>query len=308
MIKDNFDNLSKDYQRIEKTILYMDQHFYEQPPLSELAKNVNLSEYHFHRLFRRWAGITPKQFLKLLTIDYAKSLLEESRSLLDVTYKTGLSSMSRLHELFVTMDAVTPGEFKLRGEGLTIIYGIHSTPFGKCLLSVTDRGICGLSFITENNVDESIKNLIQEWNGAKFIENNNFTSDYIDQIFVPTNNYDKPKLNLYLKGTNFQIKVWQALLSIPHECVLSYDYIAKCVGSGDGLKSIGQAVMTNPIAYLIPCHRVIHDIGIFGSYKWGIARKRALLGWEAARGNSDLLIKPNENISTYDKSIYVDEI
>lgn len=308
MVKDSLYKLSTDYHRIEETILYLDQNFREQPTLSELARNVNLSEYHFHRLFKRWAGITPKQFLKFLTIEYAKNLLDESPSLLDVTYNSGLSSVSRLHELFVTIDAVTPGQFKKRGEGLTIIYGVHPTPFGKCLLSVTEMGICGLSFITDNNVEQSMKDLKREWTGAEFIENVNFTRDYMDKIFIPSSKGNRSRLNLFLKGTNFQIKVWQALLNIPSEHVLSYEDIAKCIGTQEGLRTIGEALMTNPIAYLIPCHRVIHSIGIFGSYKWGTARKRAILGWEAAKGKTVLSDRYIEHIQSLDTPARINEI
>jgi AraC family transcriptional regulator of adaptative response/methylated-DNA-[protein]-cysteine methyltransferase len=283
MPKDDFRSLWKDYLRIEEAILYLDQNFREQPTLSEIAGSVNLSEYHFHRLFKRWAGITPKQFLKFLTIEYAKNLLYESHSLLDVTYDSGLSSISRLHDLFVSIDAVTPGEFRKRGKGLTIVHGLHPTPFGKCLLSVTERGICGLSFTTEENLEASLRNLKQEWAGARFVESMDITRDYIDKIFVPAPNGEKPKLNLLLKGTNFQIKVWEALLNIPSDCVLSYRDIAQSVGSADELKAIGETVMKNPIAYIIPCHRVIHRIGVVGPYRWGSVRKKAMLGWEAAR-------------------------
>ena len=308
MVKDSLYKLSKDYHRIEETILYLDENFREQPTLSELARNVSLSEYHFHRLFKRWAGITPKQFLKFLTIEYAKNLLDESPSLLDVTYNSGLSSVSRLHELFVTIDAVTPGQFKKRGEGLTIIYGVHPTPFGKCLLSVTERGICGLSFITDNNVEQSMKDLKREWTGAEFIENANFTRDYMDKIFIPSSKGNRSRLNLFLKGTNFQIKVWQALLNIASEHVLSYEDIAKCIGTQEGLRTIGEALMTNPIAYLIPCHRVIHSIGIFGSYKWGTARKRAMLGWEAAKGKIVLSDRYIDHIQSLDTPARINEI
>lgn len=285
-MRDDFEGLWKDYLRIEQAILYLEKNFREQPALGEIARSVNLSEYHFHRLFRRWAGITPKQFLQLLTIEYAKNMLDESRSLLEITYNTGLSSPSRLHDLFVTIDAVTPGEFRKKGNGLTIVYGVHPTPFGKCLLSLTERGICGLSFLTGESPEEAINSLMKEWAGARFVEDADVTRSYVDAIFVPSPLGEKPKLNLYLKGTNFQIKVWQALLGIPPEHVLSYDDIAESINTADGLKTVGEAVMTNPVAYVIPCHRVIHRIGIVGPYKWGTARKRAMLGWEAARGEA----------------------
>jgi AraC family transcriptional regulator, regulatory protein of adaptative response / methylated-DNA-[protein]-cysteine methyltransferase len=282
--KNSLTLLSKDYFRIDQAILFLEQNFREQPSLKEIADHVHLSEYHFQRLFKRWAGISPKQFLKLLTIEYAKKLLEESRSLLEVTYKSGLSSLGRLHDLFVTVDAITPGEFKNKGEGLEIIYGIHPSPFGDCLLSVTERGICGLSFIAQGgDCEEVIKDLKSEWFGAKFSENSSITQMYVDQIFVSSNKKDKPKLNLYLKGTNLQIQVWKALLSISSEFVLSYTDIANLIGKPYAVHEVGKAMMANPIGYIIPCHRIIYKIGIIGNYRWGSARKRAMLGWEAAQ-------------------------
>ncbi len=281
MPNDNLTLSSKDYLRIERAILFLERNFRKQPDLKEIAKSVHLSEYHFQRLFRRWAGISPKQFLKLLTIEYAKELLQKSRSLLDVTYKSGLSSPGRLHDLFVTVDAVTPGEFKMKGEGLKITYGFHPTPFGECLLSVTDRGICGLSFITHGGHESAIKSLKDEWPRAEFLEDPNLTQTFVDQVFVPFRGENKPKLNLFLKGTNFQIKVWEALLMIPPGCVLSYKDIANLIRKPDAVRAVASAIATNPIAYIIPCHRVIRKIGIIGDYRWGTARKQALIGWEA---------------------------
>ena len=276
---------SKDYLRIEQAILFIEKNYREQPSLKEIASSVHLSEYHFQRLFRSWAGISPKQFMSFLTIEHAKKLLKESKSLLDVTYKTGLSSPGRLHDLFVTIEAVTPGEFKKKGEGLNINYGFHPSPFGECLLSVTDRGICGLSFLTEGNREEAVTELNKEWLGARFVENPSLTQSFIDHIFVPSRRKNKPRLNLFLRGTNFQIKVWEALLRIPPEFVLSYEDIAHLIGKPYAVQEVGKAMMTNPIAYIIPCHRIIYKIGIIGNYKWGSARKRAILGWEAARRN-----------------------
>lgn len=281
--KNNLTLPSKDYLRIEQAILFLERNFREQPDLKEIAKSVHLSEYHFQRLFRRWAGISPKQFLKLLTIEYAKKLLQESKSLLDVTYKSGLSSPGRLHDLFVTVDAVTPGEFKMKGEGLKITYGFHSTPFSECLLSVTDRGICGLSFITQGERESAIKSLKDEWPRAEFIEDPNFTQTFVDQVFVSSRKENKPELNLFLKGTNFQIKVWEAVLMIPPGFVLSYEDIANLIGKPDAVRAVANAIAINPIAYIIPCHRVIRKIGIIGNYRWGTARKYAIIGWEATR-------------------------
>jgi AraC family transcriptional regulator of adaptative response/methylated-DNA-[protein]-cysteine methyltransferase len=281
--KNNLKLSSKDYIRIEQAILFIERNFRKQPDLKEIAKSVHLSEYHFQRLFRRWAGISPKQFLKLLTIEYAKKLLQESRSLLEVTYKSGLSSPGRLHDLFVTVDAVTPGEFKRKGERLKITYGFHSTPFGECLLSVTDRGICGLSFITQGERQGAIKSLKNKWSRAELVEDPNLTQTFVDQVFVSSRKENKPKLNLFLKGTNFQIKVWEALLMIPSGFILSYQDVANLIRKPDAVRAVANAVSMNPIAYIIPCHRVIRKIGIIGDYRWGTVRKQAIIGWEAIR-------------------------
>ena len=295
--KNNLTLSSKDYMRIEQAIFFLERNFRKQPDLKEIAKSVHLSEYHFQRLFRRWAGISPKQFLKLLTIEYAKKLLQESRSLLEVTYKSGLSSPGRLHDLFVTVDAVTPGEFKRKGEKLKITYGFHPTPFGECLLSATDRGICGLSFITQGECQSAIKSLKNKWPRAELIEDPNLTQIFVDQVFVSSRKKNKPKLNLFLKGTNFQIKVWEALLMIPPGFVLSYQDVANLIRKPDAVRAVANAISINPIAYIIPCHRVIRKIGIIGDYRWGTPRKQAIIGWEAIRRRETivdrLIITPN---------------
>jgi AraC family transcriptional regulator, regulatory protein of adaptative response / methylated-DNA-[protein]-cysteine methyltransferase len=281
MLANNYGQLAEDYTRIEQAILFLEKNFRQQPDLKEVATSVGLSEYHFQRLFSRWAGISPKRFLQFLTIEYAKQLLTESKSVLDATYESGLSSPGRLHDLFVTCEAITPGEFKNKGEGLTITYGFHPSPFGECLLAVTDRGICGLAFVSGSNRDNVLTELKNKWPQAKFAEDPTHILPFVEQIFNPVKS--RQALPVILKGTNFQIKVWQALLKIPPGSVVSYDELASLIGQPGAARAVGNAVAQNPIGYVIPCHRVIRKIGAVGDYHWNPTRKRAILGWEAAR-------------------------
>lgn len=281
---ESFNQLFEDYQRIEQAILFLEKNFQDQPDLKQVAGSVGLSEYHFQRLFTRWAGISPKRFLQFLSIEHAKQLLAESKSILDAAYETGLSSPGRLHDLFVTYEAVTPGEFKRKGEGVIIAYGFHLTPFGEVLLAVTERGICGLSFVAAEGREATLTDLQRRWPQAKFQEDPAQTMPLIEQIFSPSENeQERLPLKLHLKGTNFQIKVWQALLKIPPGRVASYETIAALIDQPTAKRAIGQATGQNPIAYLIPCHRVIRKVGSFGEYQWGAVRKKAILGWEAAQ-------------------------
>jgi len=273
-------SMSEDYERIEKAIHYLDERFPDQPDLSEVAKSVNLSPWHFQRLFSRWAGISPKRFLQFLMLDYAKQALERSENVLDATYAAGLSSPSRLHDLFVTVEAVTPGEYKKRGAGLRIAYGYHPSPFGECLLAVTERGICAMYFVTSGR--EAVLNEVRRrWPAAEFAEDPKATSPYLGRIFPRSNHRDK--LPLDLRGTNFQIKVWQALLEIPPGAVVPYEELAARVGNPKASRAVGSAVGQNPIAFIIPCHRVIRKVGAIGGYHGGVDRKRVMLAWEAVR-------------------------
>ena len=277
-------SMPNDYARIEKAIHYLDERFPAQPDLEEVAKSVNLSPFHFQRLFRRWAGISPKRFLQFLMLDYAKHALDESGNVLDAAYAAGLSSPSRLHDLFVSVEAVTPGEFKKRGAGLSIRYGFHPSPFGECLLAVTDRGICAMYFVTSSH--EAVLNEVRHrWPGADFVEDAKATGQYLEQIFP--RNRRPGKLPIDLRGTNFQIKVWQALLEIPPGAVVPYEDLAARVGNPKASRAVGSAVGQNPIAFIIPCHRVIRKVGAVGNYHGGVSRKRAMLAWEAARTHSE---------------------
>jgi AraC family transcriptional regulator of adaptative response/methylated-DNA-[protein]-cysteine methyltransferase len=271
-----------DYARIEKAILYIDGNFRGQPDLKELARNTGLSEYHFHRLFTRWAGISPKRFLQFLTAEYARGLLRESRNVLDAAYGAGLSGPGRLHDLIVNVYAVTPGELKEEGAGITIRYGVHPSPFGDCLLAITDKGICALAFLPGRSKGEAVEELRTRWGNANLVLNPKVTKSVAERIFVPSRRGGAPPLNVIVRGTNFQVKVWEALLRIPPGCAASYEEIAARIGARRAVRAVGSAIARNPVAFLIPCHRVIRKMGAFGEYGWGPARKKAMLAWEAA--------------------------
>ncbi len=276
-MNNNLKQLSEDYLRIEQAILYLEQHYKDQPNLEEVAANIGLSEYHFQRLFTRWAGVSPKRFLQFLTKEGAKELLDKSENLLDTTNEVGLSSLGRLHDLFVTTEAVSPGEYKSRGEGVTIRYGLHASPFGKCLIAVTERGICHLGFVQTSEGD-AIDNFVAEWKNARMIEDHRTTAPLIEPIF--NLDYHGKPLNIHLRGTNFQLKVWEALLQIPTGAVTTYEGLAERIGQPTASRAVGTAVGHNPIAVLIPCHRVIRKVGEFGNYRYGASRKKALLARE----------------------------
>ncbi len=277
-----FSQHSEDYKRIERAIRFVEANFKSQPSLDEIAESAHLSKYHFQRLFKRWAGISPVQFLQFLTLEYAKERLAESRSLLDTSLDAGLSGPSRLHDLFLTFVAMTPGEFKRLGADLKIEYGLHPTPFGECLLATTDRGICHLGFLAGNDHSTALYQLQQNWPGAKLIENQANTGSIVNNIFIPAHTSESRPFHLLLKGTNFQVNVWQALLTIPSGNIVSYQDMADYIGHPKAFRAVAGAIALNPVAYLIPCHRVIAKSGQIRGYRWGSARKRAILGWEAA--------------------------
>jgi AraC family transcriptional regulator of adaptative response/methylated-DNA-[protein]-cysteine methyltransferase len=277
------ETLSRDYSRVEKAILYLEENYHRQPELREVARSIHLSEYHFQRLFRRWAGISPKRFIQFLTLEHAKKLLADSHSVLDATYDSGLSSPGRLHDLFVNLEAMTPGEFKAQGGGLRISHGFHPSPFGECLLCVTERGICGLGFVGAGGRAGILRDFQSRWPEAHWEESPRRTQPYISRIFGGEKRNGSRPLTLVLQGTNFQIKVWEALLRIPMGSVVPYEDLALTVCSARAARAVGGAVGKNPIAFLIPCHRVVRKAGGIGGYHWGSARKKAMLAWEAAR-------------------------
>jgi AraC family transcriptional regulator, regulatory protein of adaptative response / methylated-DNA-[protein]-cysteine methyltransferase len=279
--------LSEDYERIEQAILFLERNYRSQPGLNEIAESLGLSEYHFQRLFTRWVGISPKRFLQFITKEHAKEMLEASSSILDASYQAGLSGPGRLHDLFVVTEAVTPGEFKNRGEGLTIDYGFHPSPFGECLIATTARGVCYLAFVEDRDYDKALLEVITHWKKAKVKENIVSTRPLAHQIFTFSQKALTEPLHLHLTGTNFQLKVWEALLRIPSGHVVAYEDLARLVGEPNAARAVGAAIGRNPVPVIIPCHRVIQKVGKFGNYRYGAARKKALLGWEMAHEVSE---------------------
>lgn len=275
---------SEDYGRIAQAIAFMQQNHLSQPDLATIARQIHLSEYHFQRLFTQWAGISPKRFLQNLTVEYAKSRITQTNNLLELTLEAGLSSPGRLHDLFVKLEAMSPGEFKAEGTGLQIRYGIHDTPFGQALIATTSRGICNLHFlegIDRERVAEQKLHL--QWTQAKIILDPQATQAICDRIFNRTALSSSKPLVVFVKGTNFQIQVWRALLSIPFGGITTYQRIAEIIERPTAVRAVGNALGNNPIAYLIPCHRVLRESGRLGGYRWGLERKTAMLGWEASQ-------------------------
>ena len=272
-----------DYARIERALHFLNANHLRRPTLDEIATHVHLSPFHFERLFQRWAGTSPKRFLQHLTKEHAKTILHDSRSLLDAAYEAGLSGTGRLHDLFVSCEAVTPGEYKSRGEGVTIEYGFHPTPFGECLLARTGRGICTLRFLPTSSKPAAVRELRDEWAAARFVRNDGGTGGICRRIFGGTAKDGRTPFHLHLRGTNFQLKVWQALLTILPGKLANYGDLAAKIGSPKASRAVGSAVSRNPVAYLIPCHRVIRSLGVIGDYRWGRERKQAMIGWETAR-------------------------
>ena len=265
--------------RIAAAIAYIVDHYQEQPSLEIMAAASGLSPYHFQRVFKRWAGISPKRFLQYVTLDQAKRLLQGEASVLDAALDAGLSGPSRLHDLFVACDAMTPGEFKARRETLVIRWGLHETPLGRILLGVTERGVCWLAFVDDEA--DAIAAFKAEWQGATLIRDEDGTRAQAERAFEIGHGGAEP-LPLLLKGTNFQLKVWEALLRIPFGSLVSYQAIASAIGQPRAVRAVGAAIGRNNISWLIPCHRVILNTGIIHNYRWGVAHKRRLLAVEAA--------------------------
>ena len=273
-----------DYQRIEKAIVFLQQNFKEQPNLDTVAKQVHLSPFHFQRLFKDWAGVSPKKFVQFISIEYAKKLLQKDISLSDVSFETGLSGTSRLHDLFISIEGMTPGDFKRGGKALQIQYSFAETIFGDIIIASTHKGICHLAFVKEQK--DGIKNLQQVFPNAGFIQKTDLVQQNALKFFAGDWT-DLEKVKLHLKATPFQLKVWQSLLKIPFGNISTYGTIAKNSESPGAARATGTAIGNNPVAFLIPCHRVIKSSGLIGEYHWGNVRKTAILGWEAAHVPGD---------------------
>lgn len=271
------------YDKIAAAIEFLSLNFKRQPELDEVAKAVHLSQFHFQRMFSEWVGISPKRFLQYLTADFLKEKLNETNNLIEAAEVAGLSAQSRVYDLFVTLEAVTPQEYKSQGENLIIYYGFHNTPFGECFLAVTERGVCGLEFVEQDTREHAIQKFKATWRKATIQYKPKNTETFIEKIF---NSGSKERnLHILVKGTNFQVKVWDALLKIPFGGVTTYQRVADYIGHPKAVRAIGTAVGGNPIAYLIPCHRVIRKVGTLGEYRWGRTRKQTIVAWEMAKND-----------------------
>jgi AraC family transcriptional regulator of adaptative response/methylated-DNA-[protein]-cysteine methyltransferase len=269
-----------DYQKMEKAIRFLEEHSEGQPTLEEAARYVNLSPYHFQRLFKKWVGVSPKRYLQFLTVENAKRLLHQSASVMDTAFDVGLSGPGRLHDLFVSVETVTPGQFKSRGQYVEIRYSVSDSPFGRCVLAMTKKGVCDLRFVDRAHEDHSIRDLSKKWSAAVLSEDQQMGDEMVSRIFSHMSGPGPEKLSLDLYGTNFQIKVWQALLRIPEGAVVSYTDVARRVGRPDAVRAVAGAVGKNPVAWLIPCHRVLRNSGELGGYRWGLTRKKIMLARE----------------------------
>lgn len=281
----NRDQQIRDYQRVERATQFLHKNFHEHPSLEQIAESVNLSPYHFQQLFTRWAGVSPTRFIQSLSLKEAKKALSRSESGLEVSLEASLSGPGRLHELFVSFEAMTPGEFKAQGEGLTVRYGTHAGPYGAFILAITDRGISGLQFIEGENSLAALEAIQAPMPAADFVAAQEETSELAQAIFRPRN--QGMRIPISVIGTNFQIKVWRALLSVPAGALASYGALAKAIGQPKAARAVGSAIGANPIAYLIPCHRAIRATGLMDTkYRWGPSRKLAMIGREATMGES----------------------
>jgi AraC family transcriptional regulator of adaptative response/methylated-DNA-[protein]-cysteine methyltransferase len=271
--------MTTDYTRIARAIEYLQHNVTAQPQLDDVARHLHLSPFHFQRLFTRWAGTTPKRFLQVLTLELGKNLLQQSGSLLAVSDRLGLSGSSRLHDHFVQIEAVTPGEFRSKGEGLLIHHGSADTPFGRLFVAQTPRGICRATFVDDDDA-AALQALQQQWPHARYLRAAAVATEVAGVLAALPSKAPAKPLALHLAGTNFQLAVWRALLRIPSGCAVSYADVAAAAGSPTAVRAVGTAIGANPVALLIPCHRVIQQSGALGGYRWGPTRKAAIQAWE----------------------------
>lgn len=288
---------ARDYARVKQAIEYLSSNWREQPEVEAMAARLGLSASHFTQLFRRWAGITPKQFLQALTIDHARALLRDSASVLDTALEVGLSGPGRLHDLFVTHEAMSPGEYRTGGAGLVLKYGFHSSPFGEALIVAAPRGLAGLGWVDERAAsgtarDEgkpsggregALADMMRRWPKAQFIEDAQATAPYAARAFDPAQWNAEQPLRVVMIGSDFEVRVWETLLKIPLGRATTYSAIARKIGNPKAARAVGAAVGRNPVSFVVPCHRVLGASGALTGYHWGIARKQAIIGWEAGR-------------------------
>ena len=278
--------VASDYDLVRRAIMFLTATWEEQPELDRLATHLGLSAGHVQKLFKRWCGLSPKEFVQAITIDHARALLADSAGVLEAAHEVGLSGASRLHDLFVTQEAMTPGDFKRRGAGLEIAYGFHATPFGEAVLLATERGVAGLAFVNEDTGEgraETLADMIRRWPAARFVGAPERTAAHIARIFDAAAWSPEQPVRLVLIGTDFEVRVWETLLKVPIGRAVSYADIARHLGCPGASRAVGSAVGRNPISFVVPCHRVLRGDGSLGGYHWGLTRKRALIGWETGR-------------------------
>ncbi len=281
---------SEDYARVRRAIAFITGHWRDQPDLEEIAADAGLSPAHFQRLFTRWAGLSPKEFVQAITLDHARSLLRGSASILDTALEVGLSGPGRLHDLFVDHEAMTPGDFKRRGAGLEIAWGFHPSPFGNALIMATRRGIAGLAFADGAREEPAIlEDMTRRWPAARYIQAPDRTAPSAARIFNPELWRKSDPLKVVLIGTDFEVRVWDALLKLPLGQAVTYSDLAAHVCSSRAARAVGSAVGRNPISFVVPCHRVLRKDGGLGGYHWGVTRKQAIIGWEAGRLGSSAI-------------------
>jgi AraC family transcriptional regulator of adaptative response/methylated-DNA-[protein]-cysteine methyltransferase len=276
----------RDYDHVRRAIAFLTRSWDQQPGLDELAVHLGLSPTQCQKLFKRWCGLSPKEFVQAITVDRARTLLKDSASVLDAAYEVGLSGGGRLHDLFVSHEAMTPGDYKRRGEGLQMSYGFHASPFGEALLIATERGLAGLAFLDEDKAqtrEDVLADMRRRWANARFVAAPERTASYARQIFSQAAWGREQPVRLVLIGTDFEVRVWETLLKIPMGRAVSYRDIARHLGQPTAARAVGAAVGRNPISFVVPCHRVLGADGSLTGYHWGLTRKRALIGWETGR-------------------------
>jgi AraC family transcriptional regulator of adaptative response/methylated-DNA-[protein]-cysteine methyltransferase len=268
-----------DYSAIKRAIEYISTRWRDQPSIEEIAGEVGLSTSHLHHVFKRWAGLTPKAFLQAITVEHARQLLRDSASVLDAAYDVGLSGPSRLHDLFVTHDAMTPGDY--RRDGLRLAYGFHASPFGEAIVVAAPRGLAGLGFVDDGNRAAALADMQRRWPRAALVEDREATAPLALRAFEPALWRPETPLRVVMIGSDFEVRVWETLLSVPLGCATTYSDIARRIGKPKAARAVGAAVGRNPISFVVPCHRVLGRSGALTGYHWGLARKQAIIGWEA---------------------------
>ncbi|MBV9221791.1 MAG: bifunctional helix-turn-helix domain-containing protein/methylated-DNA--[protein]-cysteine S-methyltransferase [Methylobacteriaceae bacterium] len=281
-----FDPSVDDYARVKCAIEFISDRWRMQPSLQDIAAHVGLSSSHLHQLFKRWAGLTPKAFLQALTLDHARRLLRDRASILDAAYEVGLSGPGRLHDLFVTHEAMTPGEYKARGAGLRLTFGFHPSRFGEALLVAAPRGLAGLGFV-DGDRTAALADMRRRWPQASFVEDEAGTAGLAFRVFDPVTWRPNQPMRIVLIGTDFEVRVWEALLGIPMGRAATYSDIARRIGRPKAARAVGAAVGKNPVSFVVPCHRVLGASGALTGYHWGLTRKQAIIGWEAGRVAAD---------------------